>query len=105
MMFECIKRIFGRPAHDCLSSANKPKVVEVILKFAKLYDGVDLSNDQVLRTHFDDFVRLDFLQFGQRSNLHEETIKPATRILIEFTMPAALPRRFSPPYRPPILLS
>jgi hypothetical protein len=37
--------------------------------------------------------------------LHEETIKPATRILIEFTMPAALPRRFSPPYRPPILLS
>lgn len=74
-MFECIKRIFGRPLHDCLSSANKPKVVEVILKFAKLYDGVDLSDDQILRTHFDDFVRLDFLQFGQRSKLHPQTIE------------------------------
>ena len=69
MMFECIKRIFGRPAHDCLSSANKPKVVEVILKFTKLYDGIDLNNDEMLRTYFDDFVRLDFLQFGQRANL------------------------------------
>jgi len=61
MMFECIKRIFGRPKHDCLSSANKPKVVEVILKFAKLYDGSDFSNDEQLRKHFDDCVRLDFL--------------------------------------------
>ena len=61
MMFECIKRIFGRPAHDCLSSANKPKVVEVILKFTKLYDEIDLNNDDMLRTYFDDFVRLDFL--------------------------------------------
>ena len=49
MMFECIKRIFGRPSHDCLSSANKPKVVEVILKFAKLYDGADFSSDKMLR--------------------------------------------------------
>ena len=47
-----------------MSSANKPKVVEVILKFSKLYDGVDLSNDDVLRTYFDDFVRLDFLGFN-----------------------------------------
>ena len=74
MMYECIKRIFGRPKHDCLSSANKPKVVEVILKFAKLYDGADFSSDEMLKKHFDDFMRLDFLQFSQRPNLEESTI-------------------------------
>jgi hypothetical protein len=58
-----------------LSSANKPKVVEVILKFAKLYDGADFSSDAMLRKHFDDFVRLDFLQFSQRANLEESVIK------------------------------
>ena len=78
MIFECIKRIFGRKDHTCLSSANKPKVVEVILKFAKLYDGVDLSSDQVLRTYFDDFVRLDFLGFAQRAPLLPETIEALT---------------------------
>ena len=78
MIFECIKRIFGRKDHTCLSSANKPKVVEVILKFAKLYDGVDLSNDDVLRTYFDDFVRLDFLGFSQRPPLLPETIETLT---------------------------
>lgn len=77
-MFECIKRIFGRKDHTCLSSENKPKVVEVILKFAKLYDGVDLSKDDVLRSHFDDFVRLDFLGFSERQNLLPETIKALT---------------------------
>lgn len=49
MIYECIKRIFGRKSHDCLSSENKPKVVEVILKFARLYDGVDFSNDESMR--------------------------------------------------------
>jgi hypothetical protein len=49
MIYECIKRIFGRKSHDCLSSENKPKVVEVILKFAKLYDGVDFRNDKELK--------------------------------------------------------
>ena len=74
MIYECIKRIFSRKSHDCLSSENKPKAVEVILKFAKLYDGIDLNSDKVLRQHFDDFVRLDFLSFGQRSKLAEETL-------------------------------
>jgi hypothetical protein len=63
MIYECIKRIFGRKSHDCLSSENKPKVVEVILKFAKLYDGVDFRNDNQLKQFFDIVVRLDFLQF------------------------------------------
>lgn len=53
MMYECIKRIFGRKSHDCLSAENKPKVVEVILKFAKLYDGAQLDNDQALKKNFD----------------------------------------------------
>ena len=75
MIYECIKRIFGRKSHDCLSSENKPKVVEVILKFAKLYDGVDLSDDSQLLKNFDGFVRLDFLQFRKRPNLHPETIQ------------------------------
>jgi len=74
MIYECIKRIFAREDHTCLSSACKPKVVEVILKFAKLYDGFDLSNDEILRSYFDDFVRLDFLQFADRPNLHPDTI-------------------------------
>jgi hypothetical protein len=78
MIYECIKRIFGREDHTCLSSACKPKVVEVILKFAKLYDGFDLSNDEILRSYFDDFMRLDFLQFSDRPNLHPETIKTLT---------------------------
>jgi hypothetical protein len=56
MMFECIKRIFGRPSHDCLSAENKPKVAEVILKFARLYDGARLDDEQYLKKHFDDFI-------------------------------------------------
>lgn len=75
MIFECIKRIFGRPKHTCLSSENKPKVVEVMLKFTKLYDGADFSDDGYLKKCFDDFVRLDFLQFSQRDQLEEETLK------------------------------
>jgi hypothetical protein len=43
-IYECIKRIFGRKSHDCLSSENKPKVIEVILKFARLYDGVNFND-------------------------------------------------------------
>ena len=75
MIYECIKRIFGRKSHDCLSSENKPKVVEVILKFAKLYDHTDLSDDGKLLEHFDSFLRLDFLQFLQRSKLMDDTIE------------------------------
>jgi len=75
MIYECTKRIFSRKSHDCLSSENKPKVVEVVLKFAKLYDGIDLNCDDTLREHFDDFVRLDFLQFDQRATIAKETVE------------------------------
>lgn len=39
LTFECIRRIFGRKSHNCLSASNKPKAVEVVLKFVKLHDG------------------------------------------------------------------
>lgn len=45
LIYECCKRIFGRRAHGCLSGDNKPKAVEVVLKFAKLHDGVDFEDE------------------------------------------------------------
>lgn len=75
MIYECVKRIFGRKSHECLSSSNRPKVMEIALRFTKLYDGVDLTDEKVLRTYFDDFILLDFMQFDQRANLHPDTIK------------------------------
>ena len=83
MMFECIKRIFGRPSHDCLSASNKPKVVEVILKFAKLYDGADFYSSNSLLTHFDDFIHLDFMQFGSRSKLDKGVVATITQCFNE----------------------
>jgi hypothetical protein len=44
LTYECIRRIFGRSDHTCLSSANKPKAVEVVLKFVKLHDGFNFSD-------------------------------------------------------------
>ena len=49
MIYECIKRIFNRKNHSCLSNTNRPKVVDVALRFAKLYEGVDLSNENILK--------------------------------------------------------
>ena len=83
MMFECIKRIFGRPSHDCLSASNKPKVVEVILKFAKLYDGADFYDSDQLLSYFDDFIRLDFMQFGSRSTLDKQVVSTITQCFNE----------------------
>ena len=44
LTYECIRRIFGRKDHGCLSSANKPKAVEVVLKFVKLHDGFNFAD-------------------------------------------------------------
>ena len=92
MIYECIKRIFGRKAHDCLSAENKPKVVEVILKFARLYDGCDFNDEELLRKHFDDFLMLDFLEFNDRPNLDPLTLKTITNCFNEtppnFQVPA-----------------
>ena len=49
--------------------------MEIALRFTKLYDGVDLTDEKALRSFFDDFITLDFMQFDQRANLHPDTIK------------------------------
>ena len=72
-MYECIKRIFSRKSHDCLSSENKPKVVEVILKFAKLYDGFDFNDEGQMSLYFDHCIKLEFMKFGDRNPIREET--------------------------------
>ena len=74
MIFECSQRIFNRKQHNCLSGANKPKVIDVILKFTKLYDGVDLNDDAFLKQYFDQVVRLDFLMLEKRPKLQASTI-------------------------------
>jgi hypothetical protein len=71
-IYECIKRIFARKSHDCLSSACKPKVVEVILKFAKLYDGVDFTKQEHLLKHFDFYLTLEFMRFQERTPIDQE---------------------------------
>jgi len=44
LFYHCAKRIFSRASHECLSGSDKPKVIEVLLKFTKLYDNTEFSN-------------------------------------------------------------
>ena len=46
LIFECCNRIFKRKEHGCLSAENKPKAVEVVLKFAKLHDEFDFHDEE-----------------------------------------------------------
>lgn len=66
LIFECCKRIFNRKAHGCLSGDNKPKVVEVVLKFAKLHDGVDFEDLDQMHSFFSDVLVMDFMKYSQR---------------------------------------
>ncbi len=76
LIYECCKRIFGRKDHSCLSAANKPKAVEVVLKFAKLHDGFDFDDHEQMRSYFDDYAVLDFMRHGNRSKpLENSTIE------------------------------
>ena len=75
LIYECCKRIFNRKEHGCLSGDNKPKAVEVVLKFAKLHDGVDFHNEKQIRSYFDDILVLDFMKYASRpAPLLTETI-------------------------------
>ena len=67
LVYECCKRIFGRKEHGCLNSENKPKAVEVVLKFAKLHDGFDFDDRDQILSYFDDVLTLDFMQHGKRA--------------------------------------
>ena len=73
-IYECIKRIFSRKSHDCLSSENKPKVAEVILKFARLYDGIDFSDPQAFRRYFDSHLTIQFFNFTTRPPLRSSAL-------------------------------
>ena len=76
LIYECCKRIFGRKDHTCLSAANKPKAVEVVLKFAKLHDGFDFEDHQQILAYFDEFRTLDFMRYDLRPRpLEESTIE------------------------------
>lgn len=66
LIFECCNRIFKRKEHGCLSGANKPKAVEVVLKFAKLHDHFDFDDEEQVRSYFDDILFLDFMKYGSR---------------------------------------
>eukprot|EP00347_Sterkiella_histriomuscorum_P005519 403356308 len=85
LLYQCIKRIFSRANHSCLSSQDKPKVIEVLLKFMKLYDNVCfdksmINNQQLEQKHeatktskynldqFDSTFNLDFLDYSLCDN-------------------------------------
>ena len=75
LTYECIRRIFGRSDHSCLSSANKPKAVEVVLKFVKLHDGFNFADKEQVLSYFDHYIEMDFLKYENRKNpLDEMTI-------------------------------
>jgi hypothetical protein len=46
-------------------------VVEVILKFAKLYDGVDFKDDKFIQKYFTNHINLDFLKYHERKPLED----------------------------------
>lgn len=76
LIFECCARIFKRKEHGCLSGANKPKAVEVVLKFAKLHDGVDFDDKDQVHSYFDDILTLDFMKYSSRAQpLLPETLQ------------------------------
>jgi len=72
LIFECCKRIFKRKEHGCLNGSNKPKAVEVVLKFAKLHDGFDFDDKDQVSSYFDDVLVLDFMRY----NLRREPLLP-----------------------------
>ena len=75
LIFECCNRIFKRREHGCLSGENKPKAVEVVLKFAKLHDDFDFDDEEQVSSYFDDVLCLDFMKYAERRQpLLPETI-------------------------------
>ena len=74
LIFECCNRIFKRKEHGCLSGANKPKAVEVVLKFAKLHDDFDFHDEDQIRSYFDEVLFLDFMKYASR----KEPLRPTT---------------------------
>lgn len=61
-IYECFFRVFSRKNH-CLSNDNKPKAVEVLFKYMKLFDGVDFSVPCPL---FDHQLLIDFVNYEEQ---------------------------------------
>ena len=75
LIYECCSRIFKRREHGCLSGNDKPKAVEVVLKFAKLHDNFDFDDQHQVSSYFDDVLCLDFMKYSYRKQpLLPETI-------------------------------
>jgi hypothetical protein len=65
LFYHCAKRIFNRQEHGCLSGADKPKAIEVLLKFTRLYDNTDF---QLIKNKF---TEANYLDYGITSDIDE----------------------------------
>ena len=73
-LYFCMKRIFSRKNHSCLSSEDKPKVVEVLLKFTRLYDNINFQDEKALSQYFDKTAHVDFISYsGKNGGITDET--------------------------------
>jgi hypothetical protein len=60
--YECLFRIFNRKSH-CLSNDNKPKAIEVVLKYQKLFDGLTFTDPTQPLRYFDYVLGVDFVNY------------------------------------------
>jgi hypothetical protein len=54
-------RVFNRYNHYNLNGDNRPKVVEVVLKYVKFHDGIDFYDTKGALSIFDRSLRLEFI--------------------------------------------
>ena len=58
-----------------MSSDNKPKVIEVILKFAKLHEGVNFEDEDYIHQFFDHHIQIEFMKFKNITHIDNETFQ------------------------------
>jgi hypothetical protein len=71
-IYECFFRIFSRKNH-CLANDNKPKAVEVVFKYMKLFDKIDFEDSAFLCKHFDCTFSIDFINYCEQ-DISEATL-------------------------------
>ena len=73
-IYECLFRIFSRKNH-CLSNENKPKAVEVVFKYMKLFDNLDFNDMPSLVPRYSDYIlSCDFVNYEEQHDISQETI-------------------------------
>jgi hypothetical protein len=72
-IYECFFRIFSRKNH-CLANDNKPKAVEVVFKYMKLFDNIDFEDSPFLCKHFDCTFSIDFVNYWEQ-DISEATLR------------------------------